>query len=86
MGFDTELEEIFSFTYYCKFDNGLAEMEYDHVFIGKWDGTPIINCEEVADYKWVSKDFLKKEIEKKPEIFTTWFKVAWEKLLSKIGG
>lgn len=85
MGFDAELKEIFSFTYYCKFDNGLAEMEYDHVFIGKWNGTPIINYEEVADYKWVAKDFLKKDIEKNPEIYTTWFKIAWENLLSKIG-
>jgi isopentenyl-diphosphate delta-isomerase len=32
MGFDTELEEIFQFQYIAKFDNGLTENEYDHVF------------------------------------------------------
>jgi len=85
MGFDTELEEVFSFIYNSEFDNGLTEKEFDHVFIGKWDGTPKINLEEASDYKWISKDILTKDIKKNPEIYTTWFKIAWEALLIKAG-
>jgi len=40
MGFDTELEELFSFTYKAEFPNGLAEHEFDHVFKGVFNGTP----------------------------------------------
>jgi isopentenyl-diphosphate delta-isomerase len=35
----------------AEFENGLAEMEYDHVFVGKWEGTPKRNKKEVANYK-----------------------------------
>ncbi|OPY62216.1 MAG: Isopentenyl-diphosphate Delta-isomerase [Pelotomaculum sp. PtaU1.Bin065] len=81
MGFNTKMEEIFSFIYKTEFDNGLTEHEYDHVFVGKWDGTPKINLSEVADYKWISKDILKEDINKNPARYTVWFKIALERLL-----
>jgi isopentenyl-diphosphate delta-isomerase len=34
MGIETDLNKIFSFTYKSKFDNGLTEFEFDHVFTG----------------------------------------------------
>lgn len=83
MGFDTELFKIFSFIYKAEFDNGLTEEEYDHIFFGKWDGTPKINSEEVADYKWISGDFLMQDIKKNPGIYTAWFKIALEKIFEK---
>src|ERR1700748_433460 len=33
LGFATELEKCFAFTYRTAFDNGLTEFEFDHVFI-----------------------------------------------------
>jgi isopentenyl-diphosphate delta-isomerase len=77
--------KAFSFIYKSEFENGLTEKEYDHVFVGKWDGTPKRNINEVADYKWIPKDVLKEDIKKNPEIYTTWFKTAWEILLTKTG-
>ena len=79
MGFDCELKEIGDFIYKAKFDNGLTEHEYDHVFIGKFDGKPNINPEEADDYQWISLKELKKEIKKNPADFTVWFKIALEK-------
>lgn len=81
MGFDTKMVKVFSFIYKAEFDNGLTEKEYDHIFIGKWDGTPDINSKEVAEYKWISEDALKQDIEKYPATYTKWFKIALEKLL-----
>src|SRR6056300_866438 len=43
MGFVTELEELFSFTYKAAFDNGLTEHEFDHVMQGHYQGKPNIN-------------------------------------------
>lgn len=81
MGFDTGMVKVFSFIYNTEFENGLTEMEYDHVFVGKWDGIPEKNPAEVADYKWIAKEDLAEDIRKNPEIYTAWFKIAWENLL-----
>ena len=80
MGFDCELKEIGDFIYKAKFDNGLTEHEYDHIFTGKFDNEPNLNPEEADDYKWISLKNLKKEIKKNPESFTVWFRIAMEKI------
>lgn len=83
MGFDTKMVKVFSFIYKAEFDNGLTEEEYDHIFFGKFDGEPNINSKEVADYKWISEDMLKKDIKKNPSMYTKWFKIAIEKLFDQ---
>lgn len=82
MGFECELKEIFSFIYKTKFDNGLTEHEYDHVFVGKFDGEPKPNPQEADDYKWVSLEDLKKDIAINSKKYTPWFMVILEKLLT----
>ena len=62
MGFDCKLKEIFSFVYKAEVDNGLIEHEFDHVFIGKFDGEPKINSGEVAKWKFVKIIELTKDI------------------------
>ena len=47
MGIKCEMRPAFSFIYKKKFANGLTEHELDHVFLGRFDGTPEINKEEV---------------------------------------
>jgi isopentenyl-diphosphate delta-isomerase len=82
MGFDCELKEAFTFTYRVKFDNGLFENEYDHVFFGKFDGKPEPNPKEVDDWKWVSLEELKKDIEENPDDYTYWLKVSIDRVIS----
>ena len=85
MGFDCELKEIFSKKYDLKLDNDLWEKEFDHIFIGNYDGEIKINPEEVSDWKWISLEDLKKEIEESPDKYTSWFKLLLKDLLAKIG-
>ena len=61
MGFKTNLKEIFSFVYKAQFDNGLTEHELDHVMIGNFNGVPKINPDEVASYKWMTLEAVKKD-------------------------
>jgi isopentenyl-diphosphate delta-isomerase len=82
MGFDVPLKEIFSFIYKVKFGNGLTEHELDHVFVGRFDGKPVPDPEEAEGWKWVSLDELKKDVQRNPDIYTYWLKVAIEKLAS----
>ena len=79
MGFTTPLEELFSFIYKAPFDNGLTEYEFDHVMLGYYDGLPKINFEEVASWKWISLEKVKKHMKKNPEHYTAWFKIIYER-------
>ena len=77
MGFGTELKELFSFIYKAPFDNGLTEHELDHVMIGYYNGEPTINLDEVAAWKWVDIDEVRKDIQQNPDIYTAWFKIIF---------
>lgn len=79
MGFQTELEEVFSFIYKAPFDNGLTEHELDHVMIGTFNGVPAINPEEVASWKWMLPQRVKEDIAANPEDYTAWFKIIFER-------
>ncbi len=76
MGFTTDLRKVFSFIYKVKFDNGLFEHELDNVFIGRFDGDPHPDPDEVDDWKWVDLKELTKDIEENPDRYTYWFKEA----------
>jgi isopentenyl-diphosphate delta-isomerase len=79
MGFVTELKELFSFVYKAPFDNGLTEHELDHVMMGNYTEMPNINSTEVADWKWMKPEQIKHDIAQRPEIYTAWFKIIFEK-------
>lgn len=79
MGFVTELEEKTSFIYKAPFDNGLTEHEYDHVLVGYYEDNPQINKSEVADWKWMSLEEVKNDMQVNPEAYTEWFKIIFDK-------
>ncbi|MCB0373210.1 MAG: isopentenyl-diphosphate Delta-isomerase [Muricauda sp.] len=84
MGFETDLKELFSFIYKAPFDNGLTEHELDHVMIGFYEGVPQVNPEEVADWKWMKPDAIKKDMAENPENYTAWFKIIFERFYDHI--
>ena len=84
MGFTTPLKPMFSFIYKSKFDNGLTEHEFDHVLLGYYDKQPFINTIEVSEWKWMSLDKIILEIKNKPEDFTVWFKIIFERFYNHI--
>ena len=84
MGFDTELKELFSFIYKAPFDNGLTEHELDHVLLGDFNGVPKINPEEVASWKWMDLDLIKKDLEEQPDIYTAWFRIIFNRFYDHI--
>lgn len=80
MGVDCRLAPAFQFVYHAPFDNGLVEHEYDHVFVGRFDGEPRPDPAEVADWRWAGVDELREELAAAPERFSAWFRIAFEKL------
>ena len=78
-GFDTSLKEIFSFIYNAEFTNGLEEHEFDHVFVGQYDGEIKLNREEAESVKWVRVPDLIKDIALNPRNYTAWFKILMDR-------
>jgi len=56
IGIDCELKEMFHFIYKIDYAKELYEYEYDHVFVGNYDGKITINPEEIEEAKWVTFD------------------------------
>lgn len=84
MGFDCEMVKLLDFIYRAELDKGLIEHEFDHVFVGRWEGIPKINKEEVADYAWLDVDVLENDMQQHPEKYTAWFKIIYQKFLSHV--
>ena len=78
MGIKTELKKEFEFTYNVVLENGLTEHEFDHVLIGNFNGTPILNKDEVEDWKWMSLEEIEKDINENKEDYTVWFVIAFD--------
>ncbi len=54
-------------------------MKLDHVMIGYANQDPVINPEEVADWKWMDIDAVREDIEQNPQLYTAWFKIIFQK-------
>jgi isopentenyl-diphosphate delta-isomerase len=77
LGFNTELKKIFDFTYRSEFDNGLTEFEFDHVFLGEYNGKIQPNMEEINDCCFMSPGDIEEKLGSHPQKFTPWFHIAY---------
>ena len=76
------LEELFGFVYCHRFEDGLWEYEYDHVFVGQCDQTPDLNPEEADACRWVDYDELAQELLEHPDRFAVWFRICAPRVLA----
>ena len=77
LGFTTAINKAFHFTYKAVFDNGLTEHEFDHVFVGEYEGNMQLNADEVSEVCYKSMSDIKSEIQHKAGDYTEWFKIAF---------
>jgi isopentenyl-diphosphate delta-isomerase len=77
MGFTTPLNKIFAFTYQAEVENDLIEHEYDHVFAGEYEGAIRPDEAEVAEFSYWDLHELKEALQRQPERFTSWFRIAF---------
>jgi isopentenyl-diphosphate delta-isomerase len=80
MGFDCPLKRVFSFIYKAKLDKQLTEHEFDHVFVGRWNGRPKPNAKEVCQWKWADINQIRADMRANPENYTAWFKIVFDKV------
>lgn len=75
MGFTCELKEIFNLTYKVQLDNNISEHEFDHILVGRFDGTPQPQESEVADWQWIHVRDLVNDIESNPHLYSYWLRI-----------
>jgi isopentenyl-diphosphate Delta-isomerase len=80
MGMSCKTNFAFSFIYKTKFENGLTEHEFDHVYFGVTDDSPRPVKSEVKNYKYMSIESLEMDIMIHPENYTEWMKICLPQL------
>ena len=87
MGIDCLLTKAFEFTYSVELANGLAEHEFDHVFVGLWEGEPTPDPNEVDAWDWYGADTIDAALREHVTSFSAWFPMAWAGVKARgIGG
>ncbi len=84
MGINCDLKKMFTFIYKEKFDNGLTEHEFDHVFFGRCENDPEPDPNEASDWKWVSLDDLKQDVNENPDKYSAWLKTCLNQVIENI--
>ena len=83
LGLSCELQFLFKFQYQAQFDATGAENELCSVFIGRSTDPTRVNREEIAAWRWISPERLRRELTTHgAEKFTPWFMVEWERIWS----
>jgi len=84
MGLECTTHFAFRFQYSASFENSLIENELDHVYIGICDKHPVVNPEEVMNWKYESIASIKSDFERNPSHFTVWFKKCFDKVVAHL--
>jgi isopentenyl-diphosphate delta-isomerase len=80
MGIETSLKKIFDFIYRTDFDNGLTEYEFDHVYVGTYQGQLETDKREVKDYCFRTMDDIENDLREHPTKYSAWFSIAFQEL------
>lgn len=81
MGFVTPLEKVLDFIYQAEFSNGLTEHEFDHVFIGHYNGAIAPDPNEVHAYEYRTMESIQASLDAKEGLFTAWFEIIFPKMM-----
>lgn len=76
LGVQCDCREIGSFVYRHRFSPELYEYEYDHVFMGNYQGNVFPNQDEIMEVRWFETDELLTLMQEKPDMFASWFITA----------
>jgi isopentenyl-diphosphate Delta-isomerase len=80
LGFRTPLKFLYKFEYSAQFLDLGSERELCSVFVGQFDGLPMVNTNEIQAWQWIGAKQLDVALEETPHQFTPWFKLEWQRL------
>ena len=77
------LEFVYKFSYQATFGELGSENELCHVFLGIVDEQPVPNKTEIEAIEYLSVVALEEAFVERPEDFTPWFVMEWQRLRSE---
>jgi isopentenyl-diphosphate delta-isomerase len=81
MGIVLKLSPAGAFVYQARDPQGRgSEYEYDHLFLGTFDGDPIPDPAEVAAWEWVAVPELRDDLAVRPERYAPWLHAGLPRL------
>lgn len=84
IGVICDIDELFSFVYLNRFNDNLYEYEYDHVFVGNYNGKFILNEEEASEAKWIELDELERDLVSNPLKYSSWFIISAPRVIEYV--
>lgn len=84
LGVSCEVKEVFDFVYFSTYAEDLYEYEFDHVFVGKYNGKINFDPDEIEAVFWIEISELKEMMLKNPEKFSTWFMICAPRVIKLI--
>lgn len=83
VGVRCEVKHLSAFVYRAEFpEQKLSEYEYDHIFVGQYDGPLHPNPEEIGELKLVPVTELAEDMRKNPARYAAWFLTAFPMVYS----
>lgn len=84
MGMTCTMYKAFDFIYKAELENDLIEHEFDHVLFGTTNEPPVINPEEVSEWKWIPVYDVYIDVQLNPARYTEWFKIALPDVMTHV--
>jgi len=79
MGFVCHLRLIGTFRYQASYEDRGLENEMCAVLVGEYDGEVNPDPEEVADWKWMDFEEVRRDVAVHPDKYSPWFKIEIQK-------
>jgi len=80
LGLVMPLSFAYKFEYQTKFNEEGTEHELCSVYVGHCDSQPKPNKTEIMAWRWIRPAELTQQLINKPELYTPWFKMEWQRL------
>jgi len=80
LGLTSNLKYLYKFIYQAQYGALGAEHEYCWVYIGQSCGSVTANENEIEDWRFVTPEDLDLELARRPDRFTPWLKLEWERI------
>ncbi len=83
LGFQAPLTEQMQLVYWAQDpESGLIEHEYLHVFRGRFVDDPRPDPREVGAWRWMSVPAVRRSVARFPALFTPWFRLLADRILT----
>ena len=83
LGLAADLSFIYKFRYHARYGELGSERELCSVFVGRTSDSPLVNPNEVQEWRFVAPAALSDELAATPDRFTPWFRMEWAALCSE---